>query len=224
MLFRSLDVDARHRVLGPGKIGSALTRAALRRGLEVSITGRAAPTELAAKLPGARPVGLPELVASSDVVAVTVPLHVALSLDPGTLHGTVVMDATNPWGEADAAAVDAVRAELGDHAGELSTSELLAARLPGAHVVKTLNHIGYHDVEELGRDQGDPSRRAIALAADDDRAAELVGALLHRIGYEPVHLGALAEGRDLEPGEALFSGWSTSEELGLRRASQVRAA
>ena len=211
-------------LLGPGKIGSALTRAALRRGLEVSITGRAAPTELAAKLPGARPVGLPELVASSDVVAVTVPLHVALSLDPGTLHGTVVMDATNPWGEADAAAVDAVRAELGDHAGELSTSELLAARLPGAHVVKTLNHIGYHDVEELGRDQGDPSRRAIALAADDDRAAELVGALLHRIGYEPVHLGALAEGRDLEPGEALFSGWSTSEELGLRRASQVRAA
>ena len=211
-------------LLGPGKIGSALTRAALRRGLEVSITGRAAPTELAAKLPGARPVGLPELVASSDVVAVTVPLHVALSLDPGTLHGTVVMDATNPWGEADAAAVDAVRAELGDHAGELSTSELLAARLPGAHVVKTLNHIGYHDVEELGRDQGDPSRRAIALAADDDRAAELVGALLHRIGYEPVHLGALAEGRDLEPGEALFSGWSTSEELGLRRAAQVRAA
>jgi predicted dinucleotide-binding enzyme len=211
-------------LLGPGKIGSALTRAALRRGLEVSVTGRAAPTELAAKLPGARPVALPDLVATSDVVAVTVPLHIALSLDPATLHGAVVIDATNPWGEADAAAVDAVRAELGDHAGELSTSELLAARLPGAHVVKTLNHIGYHDVEEHGRDQGDPSRRAIALAADDDRAAELVGALLHRIGYEPVHLGALAEGRDLEPGEALFSGWTTSEELGLRRAAQVRAA
>ena len=211
-------------LLGPGKIGSALTRAALRRGLEVSVTGRAAPSELAARLPGARPVGLPDLVATSDVIAVTVPLHVALCLDPSTLHGAVVIDATNPWGEADAAAVDAVRAELGDRAGELSTSELLAARLPGAHVVKTLNHIGYHDVEEHGCDQSDPSRRAIALAADDDRAAELVGALLHRLGYEPVHLGALAAGRDLEPGEVLFSGWSTSEELGLRRASQVRAA
>jgi predicted dinucleotide-binding enzyme/uncharacterized NAD(P)/FAD-binding protein YdhS len=211
-------------LLGPGKIGSALTRAALRRGLEVSVTGRAAPSALAAKLPGARPVGLPDLVATSDVIAVTVPLHVALTLDPAVLHGAVVIDATNPWGEADAAAVDAVRTELGDHAGELSTSELLAARMPGVHVVKTLNHIGYHDVEEHGRDQGDPSRRAIALAADDDRAAELVGALLHRIGYEPVHLGALAEGRDLEPGESLFSGWSTSEELGLRRAQQVRAA
>ena len=135
-----------------------------------------------------------------------------------------MVDATNPWGEADAAAVDAARAELGDHAGALSTSELLAARLPGTHVVKTLNHIGYHDVEEHGRDHGDPSRRAIALAADDDRAAELVTTLLHRLGYEPVHLGALAAGRDLEPGEALFSGWSTSAELDLRRAQHIRAA
>ncbi|GLI29405.1 MULTISPECIES: FAD/NAD(P)-binding protein [Brachybacterium] len=211
-------------VLGPGKIGSALTRTALRRGLEVAVTGRSAPPALAAKLPGALHVGLPDLAVTSDVIALTLPLHVVLSLEAGALQGAVVVDATNPWGEADATAVDAARAELGDHAGELSTSELLAARLPGAHVVKTLNHIGYHDVEEHGRDHGDPSRRAIALAADDDRAAELVTTLLHRLGYEPVHLGALAAGRDLEPGEALFSGWSTSEELGLRRAEQVRAA
>lgn len=211
-------------VLGPGKIGSALTRTALRRGLEVAVTGRSAPPALAAKLPGACHVGLQDLAATSDVIALTLPLHVALTLEAGALQGAVVVDATNPWGEADAAAVEAARAELGDHAGELSTSELLAARLPGAHVVKTLNHIGYHDVEEHGRDHGDPSRRAIALAADDDRAAELVTALLHRLGYEPVHLGALAAGRDLEPGEALFSGWFTSAELDLRRAEQVRAA
>ena len=211
-------------VLGPGKIGSALTRTALRRGLEVAVTGRSAPPALAAKLPGALHVGLPDLAATSDVIALTLPLHVALTLEPGALHGAVVVDATNPWGEVDAAAVEAARAELGDHAGELSTSELLAARLPGTHVVKTLNHIGYHDVEEHGRDHGDPSRRAIALAADDDRAAELVTTLLHRLGYEPVHLGALAAGRDLEPGEALFSGWSTSAELDLRRAEHIRAA
>ena len=211
-------------VLGPGKIGSALTRTALRRGVEVSVAGRSAPPALAAKLPGARHVGLQDLAATSDVIALTLPLHVALTLEEGALQGAVVVDATNPWGEADAAAVDAARAELGDHAGELSTSELLAARLPGAHVVKTLNHIGYHDVEEHGRDHGDPSRRAIALAADDDRAAELVTALLHRLGYEPVHLGALAAGRDLEPGEALFSGWSTSAELDLRRTEHIRAA
>ena len=211
-------------VLGPGKIGSALTRAALRRGIEVAVTGRAAPPALAAKLPGARCVGLDELAATSDVIAMTVPLHVALGLGVDALHGAVVVDATNPWGEADAAAVARARHEVGDLAAELSASELLAARLPGTHVVKTLNHIGYHDVEEHGREEGDPSRRALAVAADDQRAGDLVAALLQRLGYEPVHLGALAAGRDLEPGEALFSGWSTREELGLRRAAQVRAA
>ncbi|MEE1650131.1 FAD/NAD(P)-binding protein [Brachybacterium sp. J144] len=211
-------------VLGPGKIGRALARTAMRAGLEVAVHGRAGAPALAAQLPGARPVGLRDLAATSDMVMLTVPLHVALTLDPAALAGTVLVDVTNPWGEADAAAVAAARTALGDHAGELSTSELIAARLPGATVVKTLNHIGYHDVEEQGRASGDPVRRAIALAADDHGAAELVGSLLHRLGYDPVPLGPLAAGRDLEPGAALFSGWSTREELDLLRAAQVRAA
>ena len=211
-------------VLGPGKIGSALARTALRSGLEVQVTGRNPTPALAAKLPGARLLGLPDLVATSDVVAITVPLHVALGLAPEALHGAIVIDATNPWGEADAVAIGAARAALGDLGATLSTSELLAARLPGAQVVKTLNHIGYHDVEEHGREDGHPHRRAIAVAADDPRAADVVSALLHRLGYEPVAVGTLAEGRDFEPGAALFSGWSTASELGRRREEKIHAA
>lgn len=211
-------------VLGPGKIGSALARTALRSGLEVQVTGRAPAPALAAKLPGARPVGLREIAAASDVVAITVPLHVALRLDAEALHGAIVIDATNPWGEADALAVAEARAAFGDLDAALSTSELLAARLPGARVVKTLNHIGYHDVEDHGREDGDPSRRAIAVAADDPRAADVVSALLQRLGYEPVVVGTLADGRDLEPGEALFNGWSTAAELSGRREARIHAA
>lgn len=211
-------------VLGPGKIGSALTRTALRRGVEVSVTGRGPAAALAVRLPGAHPVGLEALAATSDVVAITVPLHVALALDPAAFQDVVVIDATNPWGEADAAAVAAARAAIGEGGDLLSTSELLAARLPGAQVVKTLNHIGYHDVEDHGREDGDPRRRAIAVAADDPRAAESVGRLLHRIGYEPVAVGTLAEGRELEPGAGLFSGWSTRDELRARRQQLVRVA
>ena len=211
-------------VLGPGKIGSALTRAALRRGVEVAVAGRSPATALAARLPGARHVGPDVLASSCDVVAITVPLHVALALEPAAFQGAVVIDATNPWGEADAAAVAAARAELGDLDGRLSTSELLAARLPAAHVVKTLNHIGYHDVEDHGREDGDPQRRAIAVAADDQRAADAVGRLLQRIGFEPVQVGTLAEGRELEPGAGLFSGWSTRDELSRLRRELVRVA
>ena len=215
---------ARLGVMGPGKIGRALARTALRRGLEVRVSGRAPAAALAAALPGAHPVEVAELASTCEVVAITVPLHVALTLDPATLHGAVVIDATNPWGEADAAAVAAARRTLGDAEGLLSTSELLAAHLPGARVVKTLNHIGYHDVEDQGREGGDPHRRAIALAADDPQAADAVAALLHRIGFEPVRVGTLAAGRQLEPGAGLFAGWSTSEELSERRRELVRVA
>ncbi|MGP9537384.1 FAD/NAD(P)-binding protein [Brachybacterium sp. AOP43-C2-M15] len=211
-------------VLGPGKSGSALARTALRRGLEVHVAGRAGAASLAAKLPGARAVDVEELAVTCDVVVITLPLHVALELDPEALRDVVVIDATNPWGEVDAAAVTAARAALGDASAELSTSELLAARLPGASIVKTLNHIGYHDVEDQGREHGDPRRRAIAVAADDARAAETVGTVLHRIGYEPVRVGSLAEGRELEPGAGLFSGWSTRDELHQRHRERVRAA
>jgi predicted dinucleotide-binding enzyme/uncharacterized NAD(P)/FAD-binding protein YdhS len=211
-------------VLGPGKIGSALARTALRRGLEVQVTGRAPASVTAARLPGARSVDLGELTRSSDVVALTVPLHVALDLDPQVLQDVIVIDATNPWGPADAAAVARARGALGAAGEELSTSELLAARFPTALVVKSLNHIGYHDLEDHGREDGDPRRRAIALAADDPRAADAVSALLQRLGYEPVRVGTLAEGRELEPGAALFGTWSTSEELDRRRQELITAA
>ena len=91
-------------------------------------------------------------------------------------------------------------------------------------MVKTLNHIGYHDVEDHGREDGDPQRRAIAVAADDQRAADAVGRLLQRIGFEPVQVGTLAEGRELEPGAGLFSGWSTRDELSRLRRELVRVA
>lgn len=211
-------------ILGPGKIGTALGRTALRGGLEVQVAGRAAAPVVAAKLPGALPVGAEDLAMTCDVVALTVPLHVALAIDPEVLRGAIVIDATNPWGEADAAAVAAARLRVGDLRDELSTSELLATHLAGSRVVKALNHIGYHDVEDQGRASGHPRRRAIAVAADDSRAADVVVALLNRLGYDGVALGALATGRHLEPGAGLFGGWSTRDELHRRHQEQVRVA
>ncbi|APX33726.1 DNA-binding protein [Brachybacterium sp. P6-10-X1] len=211
-------------VLGPGRIGSALARTALRAGMEVRVVGRAPAPALAARLPGAAPVALEDLSAYCDIVLLTVPLHVALRLDPQALRGVIVVDATNPWGEEDAAAVAEARIALGDQDGALSTSELVAAHLSVSRVVKTLNHIGYHDVEDQGRDGGEPGRRAIAVASDDRLAAEAVGALLHRLGYDGEMIGSLADGRHVEPGAGLFAGWSTRAELHARRRELVRVA
>ncbi|MBB5832788.1 FAD/NAD(P)-binding protein [Brachybacterium aquaticum] len=211
-------------LLGPGKIGTALARTALRAGLEVHVSGRAAAPVLAAKLPGAVPTPLADLAATSDIVLLTVPLHVALTLDPAALHGAILVDVTNPWGEADAAAVTAARDAAGDVHGELSTSELLARHFTGATVVKALNHIGYHDVEDHGRRAEHPERRAIAVASDDARAAEAVSRILDRLGYDAALLGSLAAGRQIEPGEGLFSGWTTRAELRSRYEELARVA
>ena len=61
------------------------------------------------------------------------------------------------------------------------------------------------------------------MAADDPRAADAVCGLLQRLGYDSVVVGTLADGRELEPGAALFGTWSTAEELSRRRLELLSA-
>ena len=83
-------------------------------------------------------------------------------------------------------------------------AELVAARLPGSTVVKALNHIGYHDLEDRARPAGAPDRRATGLAGDDPAAVAAVAELTSRLGYDPVRLGGLRAGRMLQPGGPVF--------------------
>lgn len=212
-------------VLGPGRIGTAVARAAQRAGIEVRVASRRPVPDLGRRIPGAQAVPIEAIGRCSDIVLLSLPLHAALAIDPRALRGAVVIDATNPWGELDRAALAAARAALPEGIGtEASTSELLAARVEGALVVKSLNHIGYHDVEDHGRPAGHPERRALAVAADDARAADAVSALLGRLGFDAVRIGPLAEGRHVEPGAGLFTGWSTREELVRAGAGHPGAA
>jgi predicted dinucleotide-binding enzyme len=93
-----------------------------------------------------------------------------------------------------------------------STSEIVQSFLPGAHVVKAFNHMGYHDVEEGARPVGAPDRKAIAVAGPRpwaERAAEVVDAL----GFDPVVAGDLAAGVAFEPGTEVFGADVDRDEL-----------
>src|SRR5690625_6755341 len=96
-------------ILGPGKLGTAIARTALRGGLEVQIASRRHDEELPARIPGAAQARPRDLAARCDIVILAVPLHAALALDPVTVHGAVVVDLTNPWGPADAESLAAAR-------------------------------------------------------------------------------------------------------------------
>jgi hypothetical protein len=80
----------------------------------------------------------------------------------------------------------------------------VARRLAGSAVVKALNHIGYHELEDRARPAGAPDRRAAGVAGDDPVAVATIAGLVDRVGYDPVRLANLRAGRVLQPGGPVF--------------------
>ena len=67
-----------------------------------------------------------------------------------------------------------------------------------ARVVKSLNQLGYHQLENR-RPKRAPDRIAIGAAGDHRFALKKVMRLLDRLGFDPVDAGPLKNGPALEP-------------------------
>ncbi|MGO4385167.1 NADPH-dependent F420 reductase [Specibacter sp. RAF43] len=196
-------------ILGAGRVGTAVARQALKAGYGVRIATSRPAEEIALLVeiitPGAAAVGAAE-AAAADIVVLAVPLHKYRTLQPGLLAGATVIDAMNYWAPIDG--------EIDDFEGSPRTSsEVIQSFLAGALLVKTLNHIGYHDLEAEGRDAAAAGRRALALAGDHDGAKAVVAAFIDRLGYDPLDAGPLRAGRAFQPGTEIFNGAHTLPEL-----------
>lgn len=189
-------------IIGAGKVGTTLGRLALAAGWEVLIS--ASPTRamqaliVETMLPGAKLAPEAEVVAASDIVVLAVPISKVETVDLAALSGKVVIDAMNHWYPVDGAH-DAI-----DDAP--SSSHWVASLNPAMRLVKSLNHLGYHDMETDARPVGDPERRAVAAASDDVEARTAVAALLDDLGFDPVEL-PFADGRHLEGDSPVFGRW-----------------
>lgn len=188
-------------ILGVGHVGSALARILLDAGYEVDVAASGDPQRIqliaSVVMPGARARWAAEAVADADVVILAIPLHRFAGLDHGMLDGTIVVDSMNYW-----APTDGVQPLFEDDA--LTSSEIVRERLAGSTIVKTFNHIGYHEMEEDRRPAGDPERRALGVATDDPEAASLIASVIDDIGYDPVLVGSLRDGVAFEPGGPVF--------------------
>jgi 8-hydroxy-5-deazaflavin:NADPH oxidoreductase len=196
-------------ILGAGRVGTAVARQALKAGYDVRIATAKPADEIALLVqiitPGAVAVTAAE-AAGADIVVVAVPLHRYRTLNTDLLAGRTVIDAMNYWAPVDG--------EIDDFENdERTSSEIIQAFLSGSDVVKTLNHIGYHDLEEDGSEPGSEGRRALALAADNDDAKTLVAGFIDRLGYDQVDAGPLAAGRAFQPGTEIFNGSHTADQL-----------
>jgi 8-hydroxy-5-deazaflavin:NADPH oxidoreductase len=186
-------------VLGAGHVGPVIARLAVTAGYPVAIATSGDPDDLALiaelLIPGAEPRWASDAIADADVVVLAIPLHRFGDLSPALLAGKIVVDAMNYW-----PASDGVLSAFEDGA----SSELVAGRLPASAVVKALNHIGYHDLEDQTRPPFAPDRRAAGVAGDDPAAVDMIAGFVDRLGYDPVRLGSLRAGRILQPGGPVF--------------------
>jgi predicted dinucleotide-binding enzyme len=107
--------------------------------------------------------------------------------------------------------IDGVDEELA--ATPAGSSVVVQARFPSARVVKSLNQLGYHELEEGSRPRGVPDRLAIAAAGDDRATVRAVLQFIDRLGFDAVEVGPLEAGVALGPGGPAFGLAAGAEEL-----------
>jgi predicted dinucleotide-binding enzyme len=198
-------------IVGAGMIGSTVAKLWADAGHDVRLASRH-PEALAplVKQLGARAsAGTPADAATfGDVVMVTIPLRavpeLARDLAP-LLAGKIVIDTGNAYEKRDG---DAARTATGHPAGSAGWA---AAMFPQARWVKGFNTVYFKVLASEAHREGD--RVGIPLAGDDRKATETVAALVRDAGFEPVIVGALARGKEFEPGTPPYNSGMSARDL-----------
>ncbi|GEK27812.1 NADPH-dependent F420 reductase [Furfurilactobacillus siliginis] len=188
-------------ILGAGKVGIVLAELALKAGYEVRISGSGEIAKIAMTIdtlvPGAIAATNEVVVQNSDIVLLAMPLSRFKNNLATLLDGKLVIDAMNYWWET-----DGIREEVLD--STTSSSEQVQAYFKGATVVKTFNHMGYHNLQEDARPAGDAKRKALLVAGDDSAAVATVANFVDTMGFDTLIASNLAAGIMAEPGADMF--------------------
>jgi predicted dinucleotide-binding enzyme len=197
-------------IVGAGKAGTAIARAAVAGGYDVAISGSgpAEGIELIVEVlaPGARALTTEEVAKHAGVIVLAIPLHRFRELPRDLFASKILVDAMNYWDEIDGVDGPLAIAPAG-------TSVLVQEWFSSARVVKSLNHLGYFKFEKNRLPHGTPGRIGMAAAGDDPSAVAIVLQLIDRLGFDPVNAGNLEAGMALQPGGPVFGAGHTAEEL-----------
>ena len=205
--------EAAHRrlgIVGAGKAGTAIARAAVAGGYDVGISGSgpAERIELVVEVlaPGARALSTAEVVSFADLVVLAIPMHRFRELGRELFAGKILVDAMNYWEEIDGVDEQLATASAG-------TSMVVQEWFSSARVVKSLNHLGYFKFEKSRRPPGTPGRIAMAAAGDDRAAVAAVLRLINTLGFDAVDAESLEAGLALQPGGPVFGEGHSAKEL-----------
>jgi 8-hydroxy-5-deazaflavin:NADPH oxidoreductase len=202
--------DRRLGIVGAGKLGTTIARAAIAAGYDVALSGSGTAERIALIVdvlaPGARAADTDAVTHHADLIVLAVPTHRFRELPRELFAGKILIDAMNYWEPIDGVDDQLATAPAG-------TSVVVQQRFPSARVVKSLNQLGYDEFDERRRPRGAPDRVAIAAAGNDRAAVDAVMQLIDRLGFDAVDAGPLEAGLALEPDGAVFGLVSSADEL-----------
>ena len=189
-------------VIGSGRIGGTAARLFAEAGHEVTIANSRGPetlTDIVDELgEGVRAATVEDAASSAELALVAIPFGHFRDLPAEALTGKIVVDAMNYYPER-----DGHFRELDDDT--TTSTEVLAAHVADARVVKAFNTMKWTDLGERGSQGPLDERLVILVAGDDQEAKDRVSALIEQIGFAPVDTGGLAEGgRRQQPGSSVY--------------------
>jgi hypothetical protein len=198
-------------IVGAGMIGSTVAKLWVDAGHEVRLASRH-PNELqplVQRLGDRASAGSPADAAEfGEVVMLTVPLKAIPELArelAQQLAGKIVLDTGNAYDQRDGQlARDATR----DPGG---TAGWTAAHFPGSRWVKAFNTVYYKTLEKEAHRKGD--QVGIPLAGDDRAALDVAAGLVRDAGFDPVVVGELARGKEIEPNSHVYNTGMSGRDL-----------
>ena len=205
------ETDVRIGVIGAGKIGATAAKLFVDAGHEVAIAGSRGPETLREVVDAlgerAHAAEAADAAAFGELVLVAIPFgrHRELPVEP--LADTTVVDATNYYPQR-----DGHYPEL--DSDQTTSSELLAAHLPGSRVVKAFNTMVWSTLRDGGKQHAPRDERLVLFVAGDDPDARgQVTTLIDQLGFAAVDTGDLADGgRRQQPGSPIYTQPMTAKE------------
>ncbi|GKT04690.1 NADPH-dependent F420 reductase [Furfurilactobacillus entadae] len=197
-------------IIGAGKVGITLAQLALAAGYNVRISGSGSVQKIALTIetlvPGAVAATNQGVVSKSDLIILAIPLSRYKNINPKLLKDKLVIDAMNYWWET-----DGIREEVLDPSS--TSSEQVQAYFNKSTIVKTFNHMGYHNLQDDARPLGDPKRKALFVTGDQHNAVDKVAEFVQTMGFDTVIHYELADGIMTEPGSELFGASLSKDSL-----------
>lgn len=178
-------------IIGAGAIGQALASQASKAGYEVTICNSRGPESLAevvTRLGVNVTAGSLEQTLTAEVIFLAIQWHHLTSM----IHSVsgwddkIVVDSTNPILPG---------LKLAELNGQ-NSSEVVAALIPGAKVVKAFNTFPPYLINASPEENG--GNRVIFYSGNDPEANKIVADIIGRMGFAPVYLGNLKEGGKLQ--------------------------